>query len=271
MVSVPSRLARRIGTKRSRISVRQIVSPVVLLALMLGIWEAYIRFGEVSELVLPAPSRVARIAIDQTDLYIEQSWVTLAEVVMGFLLASAVGLLLGVVIALWRAASEAIYPLLIASQVMPKVAIAPLTIVWFGFGMTSKVVITALIAFFPVVINTIVGLNQTTTDGLHLLRTMGASRTQTFVKLQLPLALPMIFSGVKLAATLAVVGAVVGEFAGGSEGLGHLLLVQSGQLNTAAAFVNLIYLTIIGMVVFGAVAFVERLVVPAHMLRRFTD
>jgi NitT/TauT family transport system permease protein len=166
---------------------------------------------------------------------------------------------------------NALYPMLIATQVMPKVAIAPILIIWFGFGITPKVVLTALIAFFPVVINTIVGLNATSRENMYLFRSMGASGLQTFFRLRLPGALPVFFGGVKIASTLAVIGAVVGEFAGADEGLGYLLMVQVGLSETAAAFGSVLYLTLLGLIVFGIVAAIERLVMPGHMLKRMSD
>ncbi|WP_213454365.1 ABC transporter permease [Rhizomonospora bruguierae] len=240
--------------------------PVAAVLGVLLLWEAVVRIADIREIVLPTPTRILKEAIANAPLYLEASWVTFVESVVGFLLACVLGLALGTAIALSRVFSTTIYPILVASQVTPKVAIAPLVIIWFGFGASSKIALTTLIAFFPVVLDTVVGLNRTTRDGLNLFRILGASSRQTFWKLQIPGALPMIFSGIKVASTLAVIGAVIGEFAGSSSGLGYLLMVQSGQIQTAAAFANIFYLTVMGMVLFGAVVLVERLVVPRHML-----
>lgn len=240
--------------------------PIIAALVVLLAWEVAVRLFAIPSIVLPAPSSIGWEAIIHTPLYLEASWVTLVESLVGFLLACILGIGLGTAIALSRMFSVTVYPILIASQVTPKVAIAPLVIIWFGFGIPSKIVLTTLIAFFPVVLDTVVGLNRTTRDGLNLFRILGASRRQMFWKLQIPAALPMIFSGIKVASTMAVIGAVVGEFAGSSSGLGYLVMVQSGQLQTAAAFANIFYLTVMGMVLFGAVALVERLTVPRHML-----
>lgn len=209
--------------------------------------------------------------VAQAPVYLRHSLMTGTEVVTGFLLATALGSLFGVTIASSSLLGSALYPLLVAAQVMPKVAIAPLLIVWLGFDIAPKLILTALIAFFPIVVNTIVGLNMTRPEGIHLFRSMGASPAQTFLKLRLPNALPVFFGGLKVAATLAVIGAVVGEFSGGSAGLGYLLLVQVGRLETAAAFGSVASLTLMGLVVFFLVGAIERLLVPAHMLRRFED
>ena len=245
-----------------------ILPPVALSLVIIVAWEILVIAFDVSQVVLPAPSSVAAVSITEVGTYLEHARVTAVEVLLGFILATVTGLTLGAVIALSRHLGAAIYPLLIASQVTPKVAIAPLMLIWFGFGIGSKVVLTALIAFFPIVISTVVGLNMTTRDGIDLFRNMGASPRQTFVKLRFPNALPVIMSGIKLAATFSVIGAVVGEFAGARAGLGFLLVLQAGQLKMASAFGNIVYLTILGLVMFGAISAIERLIVPAHMLKR---
>jgi NitT/TauT family transport system permease protein len=247
------------------------VPPIALTVLVLAGWEWAVRASDVTPLVLPRPSEVGRVMVDQAPLYLRHGLTTAVEVVAGFGLAIAVGGLCGVVVASSPWVGRAIYPLLIAAQVMPKIAIAPLLILWLGFDVAPKLVLTALIAFFPIVINTVVGLSMTRQEGIYLFRSMGASPWQTFVKLRLPGALPVFFGGVKVAATLAIIGAVVGEFSGGSAGLGYLLLVQVGRLETAAAFGSVISLTLMGLALFLVVVLVERAIVPAHMLRRFED
>ena len=160
---------------------------------------------------------------------------------------------------------------LIAAQVMPKVAIAPLLIIWLGFELAPKVALTILIAFFPIVINTVVGLNMTTRESLYLFRSMGATNLHTFFKLRLPNALPVFFGGLKIASTLALIGAVVGEFTGANAGLGYLITIQVGNAETAGAFASIVYLTLMGLLVFLVVVAIERVLVPPHMLRRFDE
>jgi NitT/TauT family transport system permease protein len=238
---------------------------------LLVVWEVAALATGITPLVLPRPSEVAAVAVAEASAYLRHALTTAIEVMLGFLLATVFGGLFGVVIASSRFVGSAVYPMLISAQVMPKVAIAPLLIIWLGFDIAPKLVLTALIAFFPIVINTIVGLNMTRREGIYLFRSMGASPAQTFVKLRVPNALPVFFGGLKVAATLSVIGAVVGEFAGGNAGLGYLLLLQVGRLETAAAFGSVLYLTLMGLLVFFLVTVVERLLAPAHMLRRFED
>ena len=239
--------------------------------LLLILWEAAVVLGDIPSIILPPVSSVLAVMVAKAPLYLTHSLATLAEVMIGFIAATLAGVLLGTLIASSALLGNALYPMLIATQVMPKVAIAPILIIWFGFGIMPKVVLTALIAFFPVVINTIVGLNATSRENMYLFRSMGASGLQTFFRLRLPGALPVFFGGVKIASTLAVIGAVVGEFAGADEGLGYLLMVQVGLSETAAAFGSVLYLTLLGLIVFGIVAVIERLVMPSHMLKRMSD
>jgi NitT/TauT family transport system permease protein len=245
--------------------------PVILTVCLLAIWEIGVALSGVSPLVLPRPSQIFAVMILKAPEFLRHSMVTGGEVVLGFLIAIVLGSLLGVVIALSPLLGSAIYPVLVSAQVMPKVAIAPLLVIWLGFGLGSKFAMTALIAFFPIVINTIIGLNMTRREGIYLFRSLGATPLQTFLKLRLPNALPVFFGGLKVASTLAVIGAVVGEFTGAKSGLGYLLVLMVGNLDTAGAFACVLYLTILGLLVFLAVSLVERLVVPRHMLKRFDE
>ena len=163
------------------------------------------------------------------------------------------------------------YPTLVAAQIMPKVAIAPLLVVWFGFDLEPKLVLTALIGFFPVVINTIIGLHMTSRESVYLFRSMGATTAQTFFKLRLPNSLPVIFGGLKIAATLAIIGTVVAEFYSSESGLGNLLLLHVSNGETAGAFASILYLTIMGLLLFGLVALVEKMLIPSHMLKRMEE
>ncbi|MGH7268697.1 MAG: ABC transporter permease, partial [Candidatus Rokuibacteriota bacterium] len=163
------------------------------------------------------------------------------------------------------------YPVLVATQVVPKIAIAPILTIWFGFGMPPKVMMCFLISFFPVVIDSIVGLRSVEVGKLHLARSMGASPWQTFVKIRLPSALPSILGGVKIASTFAVVGAVVGEFIGADQGLGRVILIANGNFDTVTVFAAIGYLTFIGVGLFLLVDGVERLVIPWHVSRRAED
>jgi NitT/TauT family transport system permease protein len=161
-----------------------------------------------------------------------------------------------------------LYPLLVASQVIPKLAIAPLFIIWFGFGWIPKIFLVFLIAFFPIVIDSIVGFRAIEIEKLYLARSMGASRTQIFVRFRLPQALPSIFSGLKLAGTLAVIGAIVAEFVGSDTGIGHAILAANATLQTETMFAGVLYITIVGIILFLAIDLLERLMLPWHVSRR---
>jgi NitT/TauT family transport system permease protein len=154
------------------------------------------------------------------------------------------------------------YPLLVASQSIPKIAIAPILLVWFGTGIQSKLAMAFVIAFFPVVVDTATGLRATSPELLELARSLQCSRLQTFLKIQLPSALPFIFSGAKIAVTLAVIGAVIGEFIGSNEGLGNLLLAANSQLDAPLVWASLVVLSLLGMVLYGAVVLAEKLLMP---------
>jgi len=247
-------------------------APSLIFALaVVIIWEAGVDFFRVPDILLPAPSKVVAGMIGSWPLYLRHTWPTLSEIFIGYCIALSLGTLCGMVIAFSRLLGNAIYPALVATQIMPKVAFAPLLVVWFGFGLTPKLILIALIAFFPIVINTVVALNMTVQESLYLFRSMGANSIQTFFKLRLPAALPVYFAGLKIAATFSVVGVVVAEFYSSDRGLGYLLLIEVSNGDTTRAFGSIAYLTILGLIVFGGIALLERLLVPAHMLKRFDD
>ncbi len=193
---------------------------------------------------------------------------TLCEILWGFGLATAVGIPLAVVIVVSPGLERALYPLLVASQSVPKIAVAPLLIFWAGLGLFPKVLVAFLIAFFPVVIDTVAGFRSVEPEVLHLARSMGASERRVFLKIRLPHAMPHIFAGLKVAVTLAVVGAIVGEFIQADRGLGYALLQANGTFNTRLAFATILVLAAIGVVLFVAVERLERLSIPWHVSQR---
>ncbi len=239
--------------------------------LVLFAWEAGVDYFRVPDLLLPAPSAVVVAMINSAPLYLKHSVPTLTEILVGYGAALGLGTLCGLVIAFSRLIGSAIYPALVALQIMPKVAFAPLLVVWFGFGILPKLILIALIAFFPIVVNTVVALNMTSQETINLFRSMGAGPVQTFFKLRLPAALPVFFGGLKIAATFSVIGVVVAEFYSSDEGLGYLLLLQVSNGSTTRAFGSILYLTILGLIIFGVIVALERALVPAHMLKRFED
>jgi NitT/TauT family transport system permease protein len=245
-----------------------VLAPIMVMIAVVAIWEAGTQLFAVPAFLLPPPSAIAASMVKNATLLAAGAWVTTLEILLGFLLSIAVGIPLALMIFLWPAFARAVLPLLISSQAMPKVAIAPLFLVWFGFGLLPKVLIAFLIAFFPVVINTAVGLAAIEPEKIHLARSMGLGALDTFFKIRLPDALPAIFAGLKISITLAVVGAVVGEFVGGDAGLGNLLLIANGAMDTQLLFAGIVCLTILGVGLYALVALAERLVIPRHIIAR---
>lgn len=225
-----------------------------------GLWEALPRLGIVSEIVLPPFSEVATAlwTLIQQGFFLHHLRVTLQEIVIGFLVGTAIGFVLGAALAVWPVLKRLTYSYVVAFQAVPKVVFAPLFVAWFGFGQSSKIVMAVVISFFPVLINTMVGLVSVPTDAVRLMRSLRASRMQIFWKLSLPHALPIISAGVKTALTFAVIGAIVGEFVGASEGLGYLLDLYNFQFRMDRVFAVIIVLSLIGAILYFAVDWLDR-------------
>lgn len=236
--------------------------PILGLVAIIALWQGYTRLTGISPIVLPSPSDIFRASVVDFDLLLKQTWPTLAATVFGFGIALIIGIPLAVCVANSRLLNLALYPILVATQSIPKVAIAPIILVWFGFGMQSKLAIAFLVAFFPIIVDTATGLRATPSGLLELARSLRASPWQVFLKVQFPAALPFIFAGAKVAITLAVIGAVIGEFVGSVDGLGNLLLTANSQLESPLAWAALIWLSALGIVLFAAVSIVERLAMP---------
>ena len=230
------------------------------LVLVLLTWDVTIRLFEVSPLIFPGPRAVmnALWRVLASGEILPHLGVTLYEILAGFAIGAVTGFVLGAAIGQSALLETVLYPYVVAFQTMPKVAIAPLFVVWFGFGTTSKVVITATIVFFPVLANTIVGLRSAPRDQVDLMQAFTASRWQVFRMVRLPHALPYVFAGLDIGIVLAVVGAIVGEFVGAEAGLGYLILQRNFSMDTAGVFAILIVLSLIGIVLHAAVKFVAR-------------
>jgi len=213
------------------------------------LWEAIVLVFRVPSFLAPAPTAVAASLAGgiRTHLYVEHFGVTLYEALAGFLIAAASGIVIGAVIAQFRLVERTLYPYLVALQTMPKIAIAPLIVVWFGFDTSSKVVIAATVAFFPVLVNVVVGLKTIDAGKLELMRSLRATRWQTFRLVQFPNALPFVFAGLDVAVVFSVLGAIVGEFVGAQRGLGNLILQFNMTLDIAGVFAVLIMLSLMGV------------------------
>ncbi|CCD00555.1 putative ABC transporter, permease protein (plasmid) [Azospirillum baldaniorum] len=224
------------------------LASALLLVLLLAGWEAYCRVAGVSALVVPLPSAVLRTLWDGLagGYLLPHLWVTTAEMAMGLAAGCTVGFLAGVLLAEVPVLRRLFYPYILASQVVPKLALGPLFIVWFGFGMTSTVVITALICFFPLLENTMTGLQQVDPNKRELFRMLRATRLQTLLRLKIPSGLPVILAGLRVAVVLALVGAVVGEFIGGRQGLGASIIAAQGMMDSTMMFALFIVITVLG-------------------------
>ena len=222
--------------------------PLVLVVVVLA-WEGVVRIWRIPEFLVPAPSAIGRALVAglTSRLYVDHFGVTLYESLLGFLIATAAGIACGTLIAQFRVVERTLYPYLVALQTLPKIAIAPLLIVWLGFGITSKVVIAALVAFFPILVNVIVGLKTVDASKLDLMRSLDASRWQTFRYVTFPNALPFVFAGLDIAIVFSVLGAIVGEFVGSQRGLGNLILQFHTSLDIAGMFAVLLLLAALGV------------------------
>ena len=239
--------------------------PVLTLVGFVIAWEMFTRVTKISRLLLPAPSDIAVTLATSLPLLVHMSAITATEFLLGFGLSVVVGIPLGALLVYARPVELALYPLLVASQTVPKAAIAPIFVVWLGAGLTSKILIAFTIAFFPIVIDTAVGLRAAPPEVVNVVRSMGANAFQVFWFVRLPNALPNIFGGLKVASTLAVVGAIVGEFVSAEKGLGYLVLVANGELNTTLVFASVVTLSILGVVFYFLLELLERFVIRWHV------
>ena len=237
------------------------------LALVLGLlgiaaWQAVTFFRDEPTWLLPSPWDVLQALADSPGLIFRHAAVTAQEAIIGLVISVVFGFLLGVAVSWSRLVEQAVYPYVIASQAVPIIAIGPVLVVWLGWGLLPKIVIIVLITFFPITINTVDGLRRVDPEMLTLMRSLGASPWQVFKTVRLPSALPLIFSGAKIAAAVAVIGAVFGEWVGASEGLAFLIKRASAQFLTARVFASVVVLAVMGVLLFSAVAYLERKATP---------
>jgi NitT/TauT family transport system permease protein/putative hydroxymethylpyrimidine transport system permease protein len=236
--------------------------PVLLLLVLVGAWELYVDLGGADPLILPAPHSVAKALYIDRSLLWSNFVVTAEEVLLGILVAAAAALALAVAIHFSRTLRQAIYPLLVGSQAIPVVLLAPLFVLWLGFGLAPKLLIIALVSFFPIVVTTLAGLAAVDPGLLKLMRTFDAPRRRTFWHVELPSALPGVLTGAKIAVAVAVIGAVFAELAGANSGLGYLFIQAENQLLMPRAFASVLLLCIFAIGLFALLTLVERLAVP---------
>jgi NitT/TauT family transport system permease protein len=235
------------------------ISLTVVVAFLV-IWELLPRLGLVSQIILPPVTDVwaGLVELVQQDTFPGHLQVTLVEMLLGFLIGTFVGFAIGVALGVWESVKKSVYPLVVSFQSLPKIVLAPLLITWFGYGIESKIAMAVVIAFFPVLINTMVGLESVPDEARQLMRSLRSSRGQVFRKLSLPHAAPFIMAGIKTGLTFAVIGAIVGEFVGSSEGLGYLLHAYSFQLRIDKVFAVIVILSAVGAILYFAIDWLER-------------
>ena len=238
-------------------------APALLIVVcMIILWEGYVRVFDVQKWLLPAPSQIGVALFQDAGLLWRHTGVTVLEIVVGFGLALASGVLLATAIGMSRTLERALYPFIIASQTIPIIVIAPMLLIWVGYGLAPKVIVVALISFFPIVVNMVDGLASVDRDMIRLMRTLGANRWQIFLKVRVPASLPYLFSGVRVAIAVSVIGAVIGEWVGSSEGLGYLMLRSKPQFLTERVFAAIVILSALGVALFASVGIAERLAIP---------
>ncbi|HEY7950321.1 MAG TPA: ABC transporter permease [Solirubrobacterales bacterium] len=246
---------------------RRWVLPALLIAGLVGAWQIAATTGAIADalnldpLLIPSPAEIATALWDSRSLVAENAWVTLKEIFFGFLIGLAAGLAFGFLLRPFETLRLTFYPLIVASQAIPIIVFAPILVVWFGYGIGPKLAVVALVCFFPIAVATADGLRAVDLQAVKMMRTLDASRRQLLWRLEMPTALPFTFSGAKIGVTFAPIAAVFGEWVGSDSGLGHLILQDNAQLNTARVFAAALVLSAIAIGLYGLVALAERRVV----------
>jgi NitT/TauT family transport system permease protein len=241
---------------------RSALTSATAIVLLFVLWEVICRTFKVPTWLVPAPSKIWDATWANRKMLPGHFATTLVATVLGFALSVLAGVPLAIAITASKAARNILYPLFLVFQSVPKVALAPLILLWVGYGMPSKVLVAAVTAFFPIVINTSAGLNSVSEEMLQWTRSYGASSLRTFFKVRLPFAMPYVFSGMKVAMTLSVIGAVVGEFVGSDNGLGFVILTSSSTMNTSLVFSGMVLLSLMGVILFYLIALIEHVACP---------
>jgi putative hydroxymethylpyrimidine transport system permease protein len=250
------------GSARSRSFFKLYGLAILITVAGIGLWELIIRLGHVPEYLIPAPSEIAADMKTDWPVLEPALLVTLEEILLGFLISVAAGVGIAVLLHLSPSLRRAFYPILIGSQTVPIVVLAPILVILLGYGILPKLIIVALICFFPIVVNGVDGLRSVDDDLIRMMRTLHGTRWGIFKRVEFPAALPSFFSGMRIAATFAAIGAVFGEWSGSSQGLGYVMLAATPNLLTARIFAAIVLLTVVALMLFGVVSLLERILVP---------
>jgi len=235
---------------------------LAIFAAIFALWEAAVRALGIPDYILPSPAVIAAKIIASWQLLLLNAFVTLQEILLGFALSVIVAIPLAIAVVYSRLFERAAFPFMVSLQTIPKVALAPILVMWLGYGIMPKVMVAFLISFFPIVINSVIGMRSAEKEMIYLVQSMGANELTTFLKIRLPKALPSIFGGLKVGMGQAVVGATVGEFIAAEHGLGYLQLISQVRLDTPLLFAAVVVLSLLGVLLFNAVAVIERVALP---------
>jgi NitT/TauT family transport system permease protein len=244
---------------------------IAVFVILFLLWENGVKIFGVKEYLLPPPTKVWSEFLKRYPTVMQGAYVTTQEILGGYLLAVVVSIPLALAVARWRFVEESIYPVIVFLQIIPKIAIAPLFIIWLGFGFTPKLLIVFLLCFFPIVVASVAGFKSVDPDVMDFARSTGAGGLRLFIKISLPQALPEIFTGLKVGAALSATAAVVAEFVAADKGLGYLLQQYNGQLETPMVFAIIVLLSLIGLAIYYVVELIERMVIPWHVSQRPAD
>lgn len=255
-------MARLAAKESIKPGVDRIVTTIWSIIILVFLWEIWVDVAKIPQFLVPSPSATWKEMVEKSHLLGTHVNTTLLETILGYLLGIVIGILSAVLIVWYKFLEDVLYPLLVILQVIPKIAIAPLLLIWVGYGATSKVLIAFLIGYFPVVVSMITGLRLVEPELLDLARSLRATKWQILTKIRFPNSLPFLFNGLQISITLAVIGAIVGEFVGGSKGLGYLIIVSNYELNTPLMFTSLFLLSVIGLALFGLIVKLQKVMIP---------
>lgn len=242
--------------------IKELSTIIITMVVLVLVWEISVKIFSIPEFLIPAPSTVVKLMVTRIGILMEHMFVTLRETMYGFLLGLVLGVICAILIVYSRFLQNVLYPLIVIAQIVPKVAIAPLLLIWVGYGELSKIIIAFLIAWFPIIVNTVSGMRAVQPEMIDLVLSLQATNWQIFRKVRLPNSLPYLFAGLKISITLAVIGAIIGEFVGGNKGLGYLIVVSNYEINTPLMFSSLIVLSVMGLILYGFIILLERWLVP---------
>jgi NitT/TauT family transport system permease protein len=270
-IVAPNDAATRTGRAHALLGwLQRRVGVLIVFAALFLLWEFAVHLFGVKEYLLPPPSKVWTEFMKRYTIVMPSAWVTLQEIIAGYLLAVIVSVPMALVVARSAFIERAVYPVIVFLQIIPQIAIAPLFIIWFGFGFAPKLLLVFLLSFFPIVVSSLAGFKSADRDVMDFARTTGASDWRLFFRIQLPQALPHIFTGLKVGAALAATAAVVAEFVASDKGLGYLLLQYNGNIDTPMVFATIVLLSLLGLAVYYVVEIIERIAIPWHVSQQQT-